>query len=682
MKIRDKLFLVIVGSIVLTAVLLGWTASHIMEKFLLEQMESRLNEKAAKIAEQTELFIENRQSILSFLAKNRTIQLFLFDSPKVEVTQIQDLFLSVGDEFDDLVLMRTTGEEVVKMVNKRITTRLGQAAREEYFRQAQAQGVYENLAYQRSPEKGEVVFARQVMNPYEESAGVLAAKVNYGILASFLGGLQIGKGIMGGVVDSAGVYVSRAGETAPGIQRLMTPSQWERFTRNQLISREIVHRRSYEKWNKVVRLPLTQGESLLAYQVITGTPWVAVSVMSYADLYRQLSYLNKTILAVSFLVVIWGMFAALYLSHQWAKPLQTLLERSQMIAQGDYSARVNINRRDEIGELGKAFDGMTLNLEKVISDLGESNENLEHQRVQMEKTLGELTTTHQELKEAQLQIVQAGKLAAIGHLAAGVAHEINNPIGFVGSNLETLKEYFSRYDDLLKTVESMKVFVINKDYDKAFTLAQDLVRQEKDFFWDYISKDTNNLIKESLNGLERVKRIVLDLRTFSRADKGAFGLTNVEEVLDSVVNLTSSELKYKVRIERSYGRIPPVWCNQQKISQVFINILINAVQAITGTGVVTLKTFVEDGYACVAIGDTGCGITPDNLEKIFEPFFTTKPVGAGTGLGLSISYEIVKRSGGDITVSSQVGQGTSFVVKLPLGKPATAPDSTAGEPPA
>ncbi|GEM_PF-3271831 len=272
----------------------------------------------------------------------------------------------------------------------------------------------------------------------------------------------------------------------------------------------------------------------------------------------------------------------------------------------------------------------------------------------------------EDLKNAQMQLLQSEKFAAVGQLAAGVAHEINNPIGFINSNLQTLEQYVAHYTKLLGILNQLDKVLKDKDQQQAAQVVAswDKIRKETNF--TFIGDDIGNLLKESKDGAEKIRKIVLDLRAFASPDKGMMESVNVEGLMESMLNIVWNEIKYKADLRKSYGDVPLLTCNPQKIGQVFVNLLLNAAQAIEGNkGVITIKTYAKDEYVCVDICDTGCGISPDDATKIFDPFFTTKPVGSGVGLGLSISYDIVRKHGGTLTFTSQVGKGTMFTVMLP-----------------
>ena len=282
------------------------------------------------------------------------------------------------------------------------------------------------------------------------------------------------------------------------------------------------------------------------------------------------------------------------------------------------------------------------------------------------KLMDSLEQKVKQLKDAQGQLVQSEKLASIGQLAAGVAHEINNPVGFISNNMELLAQYVSEYTKILRMVEGLKKSVGEADIEKAKAIIEDINQFEQEIQLDHVINDTDNLLKHNQRGIERIQKIVMDLRTFAREGNDTMELVKIEEVIDSIVSIVHNELKYKAELKKNYGETPLVKCNTQRLGQVFINLLVNATHAIEEKGTIEIKTYQQDKYLCIDVSDTGKGIPPENLKKIFDAFFTTKPVGQGTGLGLSVSYEIVKKHGGDIKVQSKVGKGTTFTVRLPL----------------
>ena len=291
-----------------------------------------------------------------------------------------------------------------------------------------------------------------------------------------------------------------------------------------------------------------------------------------------------------------------------------------------------------------------------------ANTNLSLEAKVAERTQA-LTDSNQKLTEllktvesAQNQLLQSEKMAAVGQLAAGVAHEINNPIGFVTSNLGTLKSYVQNLLDLIAAHEAAAA-------GDTAPLAQ--VRQGMDI--DYLREDIVALLSESSEGLDRVRKIVQDLKDFSHVDEAEWQDANLNAGLDSTLNVVNNEIKYKAEVIKDYGQLPLVRCIPGQLNQVFMNLLVNAAQAIEKRGTITVRTRREGDAAVVAVSDTGCGMAPEVAKRVFEPFYTTKPVGKGTGLGLSLAYDIVvKKHGGRIEVDSTQGIGTTFSISLPL----------------
>ena len=287
----------------------------------------------------------------------------------------------------------------------------------------------------------------------------------------------------------------------------------------------------------------------------------------------------------------------------------------------------------------------------------------------LEQKINERTNTLsnalEELKKVQTQLLQSEKFTAIGQLAAGVAHEINNPIGVINSNLQTLEKYLIHYSHLSGLLNKLDQALKDKDQHKVLENINAWEKMKEESNFEFIDSDIGNLLKESKEGAEKIWKIILDMRAFTSADKGMMSSVNVEALMDSVLNIISNELKYKTDIKKEYGQVPAIVCNPQKISQVFVNLLMNAVQSIETKGTVTIRTYIENNHVGIDISDTGRGISPEDVTKIFDPFFTTKPVWAGVGLGLSVSYDIVRKHGGAMTFSSQLGQGTTFTVMLP-----------------
>jgi PAS domain S-box-containing protein len=303
-------------------------------------------------------------------------------------------------------------------------------------------------------------------------------------------------------------------------------------------------------------------------------------------------------------------------------------------------------------------------LQKQTVLLEKSNERLE-QRVQertheLNERNAEVQQAYDDLKRVQGQLLQQDKMASVGQLAAGVAHEINNPMGFIISNLSSLGKYVEKVTAYLDSDEN-----ILAGCDPV--IHQMAVKERQKYKIDHICRDMPELIAESSDGAQRVRQIVQDLKSFSRVDGTEFANADINEGLESTLSIAWNELKYKTTVTKEYGQLPYVWCNMGQLNQVFLNILVNAAHAIDVQGEIRIKTWSEGEAVSIAISDSGGGIQPENLKRIFDPFFTTKEVGKGTGLGLAIAYDIItNKHNGRIDVQSEVGRGTAFTITLPV----------------
>ena len=299
------------------------------------------------------------------------------------------------------------------------------------------------------------------------------------------------------------------------------------------------------------------------------------------------------------------------------------------------------------------------------------------ERKQAEKTLefayAELEKANKELKETQSQLVQNEKLASIGQLAAGIAHEINTPVGFVASNFQTLESYIDKIEEMLKMYDKLIVEIEASGKTELLNQTHAIAKSRDDMKMDFILGDIQELFADSREGVARVTNIVQNLRDFSRIDlPGSLDEYNINDGIETTLIVAKNEIKYDANIKTDFSELPSILCHAGQINQVLLNILINAAQAIKSRqgddmGAITIKTYATDEQVVCEISDNGCGIAPENLSKVFDPFFTTKPTGKGTGLGLSVSYDIiVNKHNGEILVDSTVGEGTKFTIKLPI----------------
>jgi signal transduction histidine kinase/FixJ family two-component response regulator len=285
--------------------------------------------------------------------------------------------------------------------------------------------------------------------------------------------------------------------------------------------------------------------------------------------------------------------------------------------------------------------------------IGEQFNNMMHI---LEAKNRELEDSNTELKGAQAIILQQEKMASIGQLAAGVAHEINNPMGYISSNLAMLDKYVQKFMDFIEFQTGLI---------RDTGLARKAEAKRKEMRLDYMAGDVKCLMEDTLEGASRIKRIVQDLEGFGMVDEAECTVADINSCLESAIKILRSELEFKADLRKEYGDIPDIKCFPLELNQAFMNLLLNAAHSIDERGEIGVRTWKEGGNLNISISDTGCGIPEENMGRIFDPFFTTKEVNEGTGLGLSIAYGIVKKHNGDITVASQPGKGSTFTISIP-----------------
>jgi signal transduction histidine kinase len=307
----------------------------------------------------------------------------------------------------------------------------------------------------------------------------------------------------------------------------------------------------------------------------------------------------------------------------------------------------------EISERKKAEEVLRNYNELLKSEVQKQTDSLIKKNEELEALL-------EDLKNAQMQLIQSEKMASLGQLTAGIAHEINNPINFVSANIGPLKQDFEEIQMLIEKYESLH-------QSNNLNVALEQVKQlSQEIDVKYLLEEIKALLTGIEEGAKRTKEIVVGLRNFSRLDESEKKLANIHEGLDSTLMLLRHKLKNRITIEREYGQLPLIECYPGKLNQVFMNILTNAIQAIPGEGSIWIKTWEKKNSVCISIRDTGTGMEKAVKERIFDPFFTTKEVGYGTGLGLSISYGIIQKHNGRIEVNSEPGKGTEFIIILPV----------------
>ncbi len=361
--------------------------------------------------------------------------------------------------------------------------------------------------------------------------------------------------------------------------------------------------------------------------------------------------------------------------HFTAAPLR---DQRGVIVGAIESMRDVTERRVAENALRRAHDNLESLVEKRTTQLAEANERLEDDLRQRQSADAELRHRHLKLIElneklsmAQEQLIQSEKLASIGQLAAGVAHEINNPIGYIFSNVGTLQGYLEQLFDILRVYQDAEA-------QAGPEVAATLAARRASIDLDFLREDIPVLMSETREGIVRVRHIVQDLKDFSRVEPNQeWAWTDLHAGIDSTLNIVSNEVKYKADVVKEYGVIPEIECLPSQINQVMMNLVVNAAHAIGDKrGTISIRTGCIDDQVWIEVGDNGSGIAREHLSRIFDPFFTTKPVGKGTGLGLSLAYGIVQKHRGRIDIDTEPGRGTVFRIVLPVRQ--RVPDTEEG----
>jgi signal transduction histidine kinase len=346
-----------------------------------------------------------------------------------------------------------------------------------------------------------------------------------------------------------------------------------------------------------------------------------------------------------------------WIAQNIARPIQSITQVAQQVVnENDFELQVSVMGEDEIGVLAQSLNQLIQWVRQYTSDLKISSQALE---VKVE----ELTDALQQLKEAQAQLIQTEKMAGLGQMVAGVAHEINNPISFIQGNLSPLNRYFQ---DLLELLETYQ-----REYPEP---SEAILSQQEEIDLQFILEDLTKVLNSMRIGTERVRDIVISLRNYSRLDEAIVKQVDIHEGLNSTLLILNHRLKSGFAVLKNYGSLPPITCSPAQLNQVFTNIISNALDAMEDMEdrnshlkqlTITTRT-LSAGQVQISIQDNGPGIPPEIKTKIFDPFFTTKAVGKGTGLGLGICFKIIEQHQGEITVHSEPGQGTEFLITLPL----------------
>lgn len=444
-------------------------------------------------------------------------------------------------------------------------------------------------------------------------------------------------------------------------------------------------------------------EMFVVYSNSIKYGWTVLSHIPIEVLTEKTKPIINYTFGAAFVCLLLILIYAINLSKKTLHPINNMTKLFQDIGNNtaDLSMRLAVKSDNEIGELVKWFNTFMESMaeKKVVEDkLRIANEELEirvrdrtialeelntllsediSKRKAVEEMLAKRTTEIEEalakLKATQNQLIQREKLAGIGQLAAGIAHEINNPLGFVVSNISSLEKYVDIFSDLLKLYRNFRIQISSSQNETITTILNEIIAFEAEKSLDYMLEDLDELFLDVNKGLERVSKIVKSLRAFSWMDRDiAYEIYDLNRGIENSLLIAQNEIKYFATVEQQLSDIPEINVIGSEINQVLLNMIVNAVHAIKmkGTdslGIIRISTTNDENFVYCLIEDDGVGISTENLKNIFNPFFTTKSVGEGTGLGLNISYDIiVNEHHGEIIVESKVGTGTKFTIKLPI----------------
>ena len=359
---------------------------------------------------------------------------------------------------------------------------------------------------------------------------------------------------------------------------------------------------------------------------------------SMKEQYTQFTSLSPFgITIIDRVVVLVGMiFAVIFVTRSFTKPIYSLLKDINKVREGDYSTRAAIIADDEIGLLTQEFNLM-------VHELEISHNKLEEYTRTLEDKVKERT---RELEENHVKLLQSEKMAALGNLVAGVSHEINNPMGAINSTNKGTSKIFERLLTIISETNTLEELRNDKKFQKLVSLMQE-----------------NNKVSK-LAG-EKITNIVRTLKNFARLDEAEFQLADIHEGIEDTLVLLHHELKYRIEVKTDFGNIPKIYCYPNQLNQVFMNIIMNAIQSIDEKGEINIRTYSDETHVYIEISDNGRGIPEENLEKIFDPGYTTKSSGVGTGLGLSIVYNIIEAHKGHIRAESIVKKGSKFTIEIP-----------------
>ncbi|ERT07177.1 HAMP domain protein [Lyngbya aestuarii BL J] len=520
--------------------------------------------------------------------------------------------------------------------------------------------------FYRSPETGqpEITFAIPLLNAENKQQGILAAHLNLDridqIIRQNTGLGSTGEtylvGNVGSSLSSRYVFLStqksNLKEFSEGIE------SWS------------IQKAMQGKSGRGFYLNYRGTPVIGVYYALPGQDLALIAEQTQVEAFAPARKLATSILISGLFLSSLMAVGMLILGRQIVKPIKAIAQTARLVSKGDLNQTAPVLSNNEIGVLAGTFNQMIKQLRLSYQQLADYShtleENVEQRTQEIRHKNQDLEATLKELKKAQTKLVQQEKMASLGQLVAGIAHEINNPVNFIYGNVEPAYEYAQ---DLLNLIR-----LYQQNYPQP---SQEIIDEIEEIDLAFIQEDFVQLLNSMKDGSERIKDIVLSLRNFSRLDESEQKQVDIHQGIESTLRILQSRLKSQsegseIKVIKQYGKLPLVNCYPGQLNQVYMNLISNAIDALepddqVNNPEINICTTVINDHIEIRIADNGSGIKPEILEQIFDPFFTTKPVGKGTGLGLSISYQIiVEKHKGQLLCHSKRGKGTEFRIKLPI----------------
>ncbi len=552
-----------------------------------------------------------------------------------------------------------------------------------WYKTAKTKGeaIWTNVYSEFTTKSPAITAAQPVYDKNHQFVGVVGSTAMLTDVSEFLSGLKIGKSGQTFIVERNGQLVAYSGQIGQkATERIKATAE---DNSNVLIRETAKHLEA--QYPDLLEINDTLQQDFIldgARQFLQVTPlkdtrgidWLIVVTIPEADFMEQIDDNTRMTIWLSLISLALTTLIGLFTARGIIQPVLNLNNATKRFAEGHWDQKLPTERTDELGDLARSFNSMGDQVKKSFNALENVNATLEEKVKERTKDLAKALD---ELKNSQAQLVQSEKMASLGQMVAGVAHEINTPLGYVRSNIEMTRDLFSEVESLTTIYDKLIEMLLTEGTNEEELSEQltTVTEMSQNFRDDDTFNETKTLYDDIIHGLDQIADLVLNLKDFSRVDSVRVQNVSLNECIDSVLVIGHNVIASKVAVFKQYAdTLPPVECSPSHINQVLLNILTNAAQAIDDKtqGKIVVTTRADDKNVYVEIEDNGKGIPEDVRAKIFDPFFTTKPIGEGTGLGLSISYQIIEQHHGHIDVASTIGKGTKFTITLPRQSTKTA----------